>query len=253
MTYLCVCNSAHYTVGGRPNKWYLRECAVRMSPRNLISSSLRRQRRTEVRRLISPIRWDVACGAVVLFFVTASFMMAGAAVLYPLREAGMDAGSFEGWHLLTDQAWIWRSIHPSFSWVYYVCVSAALWGTLQAYPDIYARCITEYARAIWPTRNWHMRNVQVCVCAYVLITATYVVWSDYDFNTLTLIVAFLATNLGVAAAMLAGIYLNFQLPPGHRTRSWMLAAGVASAVILLSVTVISGVNIWHEIENSFRE
>ena len=30
-------------------------------------------------------------------------------------------------------------------WVYYVCVLAALWGTLQAYPDIYARGVTEYA------------------------------------------------------------------------------------------------------------
>ncbi|MCH8840814.1 MAG: hypothetical protein IH831_09110, partial [Planctomycetes bacterium] len=59
--------------------------------------------------------------------------------------------------------------------------------------------------------------------------------------------AFLATNLGVALAMLAALYLNFQLPPAYRTRWWMLAGGGASAVLLLIVSVISGVGLWNEL------
>ena len=49
-------------------------------------------------------------------------------------------------------------------------------------------------------------------------TATAVIWSDVNFDTMTLTVNFLATTLGVAIAMLAGLWLNFQLPPAYRTR-----------------------------------
>jgi Mn2+/Fe2+ NRAMP family transporter len=86
----------------------------------------------QVRRSIAPLKWDVACGAAVLLVVTASFMMSGAAAFFSRRQAGEEIGDFEGWHLLTDQAQIWNNIHPSLVWVYYVCVLAALWGTLQS-------------------------------------------------------------------------------------------------------------------------
>ena len=39
---------------------------------------------------------------------------------------------------------------------------------------------------------------------------------------------------------LAALYLDFQLPPLYRTRWWMLAACVISAVILVVVSSISG-------------
>jgi len=74
-----------------------------------------------------------------------------------------------------------------------------------------------------------------------------VVWSDLNFNALTLTVNFLATTLGVALAMLAGLYLNFKLPPAYRTRWWMLAAGVVSAVVLVVVAGISGVGVWQHL------
>jgi Mn2+/Fe2+ NRAMP family transporter len=72
----------------------------------------------QVRRAAAPLRWDVMCGGMVLLVVTASFMMAGSAVLFPKREAGEDLGAFEGWSLLTDQASIWQAIHPARVWVY---------------------------------------------------------------------------------------------------------------------------------------
>jgi Mn2+/Fe2+ NRAMP family transporter len=200
-----------------------------------------------IRRAVAPVRWDVACGSAVLLVVTASFMMAGAAVLFPRREAGEKLGTFDGWHLLTDQAEIWNAIHPALVWVYYVCVLAGLWGTLQSYPDIYARGTTEYLQAIWPARTWRQRPVQLVICGYVLVTATAVIWSDLNFDAMTQTVSFLATTMAVAVAMLAGLWLNFQLPPQYRTRWWMLAGGIAAAVILVIASVVSGVGVWRQI------
>jgi Mn2+/Fe2+ NRAMP family transporter len=194
-----------------------------------------------MRRLVAPLRWDVALGAIVLFIVSASFMVAGAAVLYPRVASGELAGVFEGWSLLTDQAQIWQSIHPMLVWVYYMCVLAALWGTLQSYPEIYARVTHEFLSAIWPrVAGFSHSRLRWGICAYVFATAVPLVWLDVSFATLTAIVSFLATTAGVALAMLAALYLNFQLPSLYRTRWWMLAAGMMSAVILICVTAVSG-------------
>jgi hypothetical protein len=103
----------------------------------------------------------VSFGAIVLLVVSTSFMLAGAAVLYPMLQSGELKSAFEGWSLLTEQGTIW-------------------------------------------------------------------------------VVSFLATNAGVAVAMLAALYLNFQLPPLYRTRWWMLVASVISAIILVAVSLISG-------------
>ena len=92
--------------------------------------------------LIAPLRWDVGMGAIVLFIMTASFMLSGAAVLYPLKT------EFKGWRLLTEQAHIWSNIHPSLVWGYYICIIVALWGTLQAIPEIYARVMQEVCQSI---------------------------------------------------------------------------------------------------------
>ena len=189
---------------------------------------------------MAPLKWDVGLGALVLAIVTGSFMLAGAAVLYPRLASGELPAAFTGWSLLTDQGHIWTAIHPGLIWVYYVCVLAALWGTLQAYPEIYSRVTHEFWSAIWPQRTPAYRKLQVGICVYVFVTAVPLVWSDIQFTTITAIVAFLATNAGVAVAMLAALWLNFQLPPRYRTRRWMFAGGVASAVILVAVSAVSG-------------
>jgi Mn2+/Fe2+ NRAMP family transporter len=195
---------------------------------------------SRLRRLVAPLRWDVSFGALVLLIVSASFMLAGAAVLYPRLEAGELKTAFEGWNLLTEQGAIWHNIHPSLVFVYWICVLAALWGTLQSYPQIYARVTHEFLTAIWPARQFAYGKLQLAICIYVFAATIWLVWSDVNFATLTAVVSFLATNAGVAVAMLAALYLNFQLPPLYRTHWWMLAAGAASAVILVTVSVISG-------------
>jgi hypothetical protein len=191
-------------------------------------------------RLMAPLRWDVSLGALVLLVVSAAFMLAGAAVLYPMLQSGEAKSAFEGWSLLTEQGTIWANIHPWLVWVYYVCVLAALWGTLQAYPQIYARVTHEFLSAIWPNLRLSYGRLMLGICLYVFAATTWLVWSDVNFAMLTAVVSFLATNAGVAVAMLAALYLNFQLPPMYRTRWWMLAAGIVSAVILVAVSAVSG-------------
>ena len=216
----------------------IRRRAAAGSPRDYLPDSPRDV--AKLRRLAAPLRWDVALGAVVLFVVSASFMLAGAAVLYPRLASGELQSIFEGWNLLTEQGQIWQQIHPALVWVYYVCVLAALWGTLQAYPEIYARVTHEFLTAIWPDRAIPFRRVQLVILAYVVAVAVPLVWINVNFATLTNVVSFLATTGGVALAMLAALYLNFQLPPLYRTRRWMLVAGIASAIILVAVSIVSG-------------
>jgi hypothetical protein len=126
-------------------------------------------------------------------------------------------------------------------------VLLALWGTLQAFPEIYSRVIHDFAQAIWPEKKWSHKRIHLAVLAYVLVASSLVVWSDLKFDTITHIVAFLTTNLAVALSMCAALYLNFQLPNAYRTRWWMLAGGILSAVVLLAVAIVSGVGLWEEV------
>lgn len=225
----------------------IRSRAAEGSPRDYLPTDPTLARR--VLKSLSPLKWDVGCGAVVLWIVTASFMMAGAAVLYPLAASGTLPPATSDWSLLTDQAYIWRNIHPSLIWVYYICVLLALWGTLQAFPEIYSRVIHDFTQAIWPAREWSHKRVHWLVVVYVLVMSSLVVWSDLKFDTITHIVAFLTTNLAVALSMCAALYLNFQLPREYRTRWWMLLGGILSAVILLTVAAISGAGLWSELSS----
>jgi hypothetical protein len=86
----------------------------------------------------------------------------------------------------------------------------------------------------------------------VLVATLALVWSNVQFATMTAIVSFLATNAGVAVAMLAALYLNFQLPPRYRTRGWMLVAGLASAIILVAVSAISGWELLWSLADALR-
>lgn len=222
---------------GHPRIAEIRQRAAEGSAADYLPPDSRQAAR--LRRLIGPLRWDVSMGAFVLFVVSASFMLAGASVLGDI-DAETGAKIFDGWSLLTDQGQIWSNIHPALVWVYYVCVLAALWGTLQSYPEIYARVTSDFVGAVWPAYQIPYRRLQLLIIVYVFVTASAFIWTNVPFATLTAVVSFLATTGGVALAMVAALYLNFQLPPLYRTRAWMLAAGVLSAAILIAVTAISG-------------
>jgi hypothetical protein len=193
-----------------------------------------------LRGLLLPLRCDAGMGAFVLWIVSSAFMIAGAAVLLPRLASGELTDVFNGWSLLTDQGHIWRSIHPTLVWVYYLCVVAALWGTVQSYPEIYTSVTHDFLAAIWPERPLSRRKLQLAISAYVFATATPLVWIDISFTTLTGIVAFLATGAGVALAMLAALYLDRQLPRLYRTRPWFFALCVLAALTLTIASAISG-------------
>lgn len=199
------------------------------------------EQRNRLRKLLAPLRWDVMLGAIVLWVVTVTFMMAGAAVLYPMLANEQINEVFKGWSLLTDQAHVWKHIHPYLGWVYYVTVIAALWGTLQPLPEVYTRVTQEFCQAIWPHGQWRFRVVQAVICAYLFVLTTAMVWQSlFSFRDLIQIVAFVVTNLAVAIMMFAALYLNYKLPRSYRTRRPMLVGAVASAVVLAIATGISG-------------
>ncbi len=193
-----------------------------------------------LRTLIAPLRWDVGMGAIVLFIVTGAFMMSGAAVLYPMLAEGRLEAGFQGWSLLTEQAHVWRNIHPYLVVVYYVCVIAAMWGTLQALPEAYARVTQEFFQAVWPDRTWDYNKIRAFICAYLFVSTAAFVWTAASFDMLIQIASFLVSNLALALVMFAALYLNFKLPPAYRTRLPVLVGGVASAVILSIFAAISG-------------
>ena len=193
-----------------------------------------------LRQLIAPLRWDVGMGACVLFIVTGAFMMSGAAVLFPMLADGRLEAGFQGWNLLTEQAHVWRSIHPYLAVVYYVCVVAALWGSLQALPEVYSRVTQEFFQAVWPARAWDYHRIRRFICVYLCVSSTALVWTGATFDMITQIAGFLACNLALTLVMFAALYLNFKLPPAYRTRLPVLLGGFLSAVILFVFAIISG-------------
>ena len=192
---------------------------------------------SQLRKLVAPLRWDAGIGAVVLFIVTGAFMLSGAAVLYPLQT------TFDGWGLLTNQAHVWSNIHASLVWVYYICIIVALWGTLQALPEIYARVIQEFFQAVWHRREWDYHKIRRAVCVYIFVAAIVLVWLNVPFDILTQIAGFILANFSIALMMLAALYLNFKLPASYRTHPVMLIGAVVSAVVLIIFAGISGLGL----------
>ena len=194
-----------------------------------------------LRTLTAPLRWDVGMGAIVLLIVTVAFMLSGATVLYPLKTR------FEGWSLLTNQAHVWGNIHPTLVWVYYICIIAALWGTLQALPEIYGRVTHEFFQAVWHDRRWDFHQIRKVICSYIFISSMVIVWLDIPFDILIQIAGFILANLAIAVIMLAALYLNFKLPPSYRTRPSILIGAIISAGILVFFAGISGWSLFQKL------
>ena len=248
MTYIVYANwigMHRWGICGHPDIEDIRRRAAEGTPKDYLPSDAGSARR--IRILLAPLRWDVTIGALVLAIVSSSFMLAGAVVLYPMLAQGEVEGAFRGWSLLTEQSHIWRSIHPWLTWVYYICVLAALWGTLHALPEIYTRVTQEFCAAIWPDQQWKFDAIKRAVCALLFLITIPLLWIETKFDTLTSVVAFLTTNFAVALVMAAALYLNHQLPRALRTRWWMFLLGVGSVVILVIASCVSGWGLWQKL------
>ena len=183
-----------------------------------------------LRASLSPLRWDVGLGAVVLFIVTAAFLSAGASVLFPRQEA-IGANS---WELLTKQASIWRQIHSSLVPVYYIMVLVAMWGTLASVPEAVAQVSQDYLSAVWPRfRSVPTVRIKRWLIGWLFATSVALTWSGMSFDTMVQIAAFLGLSIGLFVVFCCVLYFNMTLPPRYRPRWWITVGGAASAFILL--------------------
>ena len=122
--------------------------------------------------------------------VLLSCVVKGVFVTYLLGRYTAVSGEHIGHRLvrlpgLTEQRHVWSNIHGSLIRIYYIAIIAALWGTLQALPEVYARVMQEFGQAIRPHRNWSYDRIKRIVCGYLLVTTFIIVWLDVPFDILT--------------------------------------------------------------------
>jgi hypothetical protein len=194
--------------------------------------------------LLTPLRWDVGMGALVLGLVTVAFMTAGAVVLYP-REQSLPGGPFD---LLTRQAGIWEQLHAALVPVYYVIVIAALWGTLASVPDAVSRVAHDTFSSIWPRfATVSRRRLQALIAGWFFSTSLVWTWTGVTFDVLTQIGAFATANLGLCVVTFCALYFNATLPRYYRPARWVLVGGGIAAVILLVCSTGGAIGLWRKL------
>ena len=186
------------------------------------------------RRALKPLKLDVFFTASLILLVTAAFMIAGAAILGPSQKIP------RGYDLLTEQAGIFARISPLMIPLYYVMILAALWGTLNALPEIYARGAHSFLRQLLP-RGKELRHSDVMrVFGFSLLGLTWVfIWTETTPIVMIDLVALFSTNIGVGLTCVAAIWLDAQLPPEARAARPLRWAGFAAASIIITMALIS--------------
>lgn len=190
--------------------------------------------RRKLQTALRPLKWDVGFNATAVLFVTGAFLVAGAAILNPLHRVPA------GYDLLTEQVQIFARISPFMIPLYYVTILAALWGTLNALPDIYARGAHSFLTQLVP--SWRQLSYQKVMNVFgvaVLIPVWIFIWTGTRPMLMIDLVALFSTNIGVGLVAMAGIWLDRQLPPERRTSPWIFRAAVAAALIINFMALLS--------------
>lgn len=180
------------------------------------------------------LRTDVWFNAVTVALVTGSFMLAGAAILKPLERipAGFD--------LLSEQAVIFEQISPLLVPLYYVTILVALWGTLNAVPDIYTRGLQNFlSRAFVPLRDLKQRTVMRWFAVIVLALSWTFIWTGTTPIVMVDLVALFSTNLGVGLVAAAALWLDGQLPADQRAPRWLWWTALAAAAVINAMALLS--------------
>ena len=197
------------------------------------------QQAAHLRRLLTPLRWDVALGAAVLLAVTVAFLSAGATVLYPKH---LSPGAGQEFALLTKQAVIWEQISAWLVPVYYFAILLALWGTIASVPEAVARVTFDLLAAVRPeAKPIPFRRVLTILVAWFFVSSQFWNWGGFRFDLLTQIGALVTVNLGVGIVCMLATYYNATLPPLYRTRWWVTLGGVLSGIVLLVAFVATAV------------
>jgi Mn2+/Fe2+ NRAMP family transporter len=181
------------------------------------------------------MRGDLATTAALIFMVTAAFMVAGAVVLHPIGQMPL------GFDLLSRQAAIFERISPALIPVYYVAILFALWGTLNSVPEIYARVTHGFLAALSPARFGALPYLSVMrgMGLYLAVSAVPLLWFRVQPQAMMDMVGLLSTNLGVALAFVAALWLDRRLPPPLRASRLLFAVGVVSCAIVAAATAVS--------------
>jgi Mn2+/Fe2+ NRAMP family transporter len=181
------------------------------------------------------LRGDLALTASLIFLVTAAFMVAGAVVLHPIGQMPM------GFDLLSRQAAIFAQISPALIPVYYLAILFALWGTLNAVPEIYARVTHAFLGALWPARLAGVRDLTVlrAIGLYLALCSIPLLWFRVRPQVMMDVVGLLSTNLGVALAFVAALWLDRRLPPPLRASRILFAIGVLGCLLVSAATGLS--------------
>ena len=183
---------------------------------------------------LGPLRWDVGFNASLVLVTTGAFMVAGAAVLRPLHRIP------KGFDLLTEQAAIFGQISPMMVPLYYVTILTALWGTLNALPDIYARGIHSFLRQLIPrTSNLQYRQVMTVFGLVMLVVTWFLIWVGTTPIIMIDIVALFSTNLGVGLVCVAAVWLDRQLPAERRSSRPLWWATLLSAIVINLMAMLS--------------
>jgi hypothetical protein len=184
---------------------------------------------------LRPVRLDLVMTATLIFAVTAAFLVAGAVVLHPSAQMPL------GFDLLSRQAAIFERISPALIPVYYVAILFALWGTLNSVPEIYARVTHGFLGALVP--GWMAGRSYTTVLRatglYLAACSIPLLWFRVQPQAMMDVVGLLSTNLGVALAFVAALWLDGRLPPPLRASRLLFAVGVASCLLVFTATAVS--------------
>jgi hypothetical protein len=162
-------------------------------------------------------------------------MVAGAVVLHPIGQMP------QGFDLLSRQAAIFERISPALIPVYYVAILFALWGTLNSVPEIYARVTHGFLAALSPARfaSLPYASVMRAMGLYLAVSAVPLLWFRVQPQAMMDLVGLLSTNLGVALAFVAALWLDRRLPSPLRASRLLFAVGVLSCAIVAAATAVS--------------
>ncbi len=189
---------------------------------------------SDLKRALKPLKLDVFFTATLILLVTAAFMIAGAAILAPSQKIP------RGYDLLTEQAHIFAQISPLMIPLYYLIILAALWGTLNALPEIYGRGAHSLLQQLLPKGKDLSYSRVMKVFGFTLLVLTWVfIWTETTPIVMIDLVALFSTNIGVGLTCIAAVWLDGQLPPELRTGRPIRWAGIAAAAVISCMAVIS--------------
>lgn len=183
---------------------------------------------------LQPLRWDVGFNAISVFVVTASFMVAGAAILKPLHRIP------DGYDLLTEQALIFGRISSWMVPLYFITILAALWGTMNTLPDIYSRGAHSFLTQVAPRFKSVSYQSVARIFGVVMLPLTAIfIWTETTPIVMIDLVALFSTNIGVGLTCVAALWLDRQLAPEKRVSRWLYWPAVAAAVVINVMSLIS--------------